>query len=492
MRHWVAVVLWMLAALGSIAPASAAPPSVDLLYAYNRQNPRWEAGRSGGKPEVRKPYKPLRQPPGALPERQRGSSQFASQRVLFGLASIFILGVAAEWLSSVAHLPSLLLLLTLGCVAGPATGLLQPDVLLGNLLLPLVSLALAVMLFQQGLSMRRADLDATAATLLSLGVLIAWLISAVAAHFVLGLSGVLAALLGAILVMSGAAATGPLLGTVRPRAAVASTLHWESVGLDLIGTTAAILTLETILAGGGRQTALPGIAGVFETALIAAAIGGLGAVVFVGLHKQRWVPERLDHPLSLMLVVGAFTAANSIQEESGLLAAIVMGVALANQRSAGISALRESPGPSVLLAAAVMIVLAARLDVTDVAFLGLLSPAFVAIVLLIARPAAVALSTARSGFAWSERLWLSWAAPRGVVAAAVASICGLRLVEIGYPQAERIVPLAFLVIGVAAVVCGLTASAAAKWLGVAAAQPQAESQPAEPRSPIVRLIRERR
>jgi NhaP-type Na+/H+ or K+/H+ antiporter len=469
----------------------AAPPP---LLAYNKQNPRWEAERSGPPRQTHKPYRPLRQPPGALPPHQRGASLVLNPQVLLGVATIFVLGITAEWLAWIVHLPQPLLLLLAGFVAGPATGFLDPDALLGNLLLPIVSLSLAVLLFHHCMNLRPrafAENGGIVGSLLSLGVVVAWVINGLGACYLLGLPAASAALLGAVLLVSAPAVVGPLIEFVRPRQAVAGALRWESVGLDVIGTTLAVMVLETIVAGGSRQTAVPGIAGILKTTAIAAGAGGLGAAIVLIALDRQWVPQRLASPLTLTLVVSAFTFANAIQEESGLLAAVAMGLALACQRRVEIQPVRELQGLPVMLAAPLFVILAARLDIEGVFRLGVASVAFAAIVVLIGRPAAVAASIARSGISWRERLWMSWVAPRGVIAAGVASLCGLRLAEVGYPQADRLVPLAFLVIGVSAVLSSFTVAPAARWLRIARAEPQEGAQATE-RSSIATLIRGRR
>ncbi|HXQ21604.1 MAG TPA: cation:proton antiporter [Candidatus Acidoferrales bacterium] len=487
----------LVAAIVAIAVLSWVAP--EPLAASNRQNPRWEAERSGRDfsheltppHQQHKPYRPLHEPPGALPPHQRGASLVLNPGVLLGLATIFILGITAEWLSWIVRLPSPLLLLLAGFVAGPATGFLDPDALLGNLLLPVVSLSLAVLLFEQCLNLRTravAENGGVVGSLLSLGVLVAWAINGIGACYVLGLPTASAGLLGAILVVSAPTVIGPLIDSVGPRDAAADALRWESVGLDLIGAALAVMVFETIVAGGSRQTAVPGIAGILKTTAIAAGAGGLGAAIMLIALDRKWVPQRLASPLTLMTLVAAVTLADAVQEESGLLAAVAMGLALAYQRRVDIQAVRELQGLPAMLAAPLFVVLAARLQVADVFRLGVASAAFVAIVVLVGRPLAVAASTARSGMSWRERVWLSWVAPRGVIAAGLASLCGLRLVEIGYPQADRLVPLVFLVISVSAVLSSFTVAPAAQWLRLARAEPHEGAQTTE-RSSIATLVR---
>ena len=393
-----------------------------------------------------------------------------------GLASILVLGVCAQWLAWRFRLPSILLLLLFGFAAGPVTGFLDPDALLGDLLVPVVALSVAVILFEGGLSLRVAELPKVGRVvrrLISLGVLVTWLLGAAAAYLILGLDPGLAVLLGAILVVTGPTVIGPLLRLVRPTGPVGAALKWEGILIDPIGAVLAVLVFEAILAGGFREATAAAAAGLVKTALAGSAVGLLGAGAMVLLLKRYWIPDPLQNPVTLMLVVAAFAASNALQAESGLLAVTVMGVALANQKAVTVKhiiAFKENL--RVLLISSLFILLAARLRVQDVTGFGMESLAFLGVLMLVARPAAVALSALGSPLNRRERLFLAWMAPRGIVAAAVSSVFALRLAEAGYPGAQRLVPLTFMVIVATVAVYGLTAVPVARWLRVAKPNPQ--------------------
>ncbi|MFQ5656640.1 MAG: cation:proton antiporter [Candidatus Methylomirabilales bacterium] len=398
-----------------------------------------------------------------------------SQHLLIGLASIVVLGIGAQWLAWRLRLPSILLLLIFGFVAGPGVGLIDPDRLFGDLLLPLVSLSAAVILFEGGLSLRVATLReiGVVRNLITIGLLVTWLISTGAAHLFLGLDMGLAVLLGAILVVTGPTVIVPLLRHVRPKGQLGSIVRWEGILIDPIGALLAVLVFEAVLAGRLEEATARAALGVLKATFIGGTLGVLGAGVIILLLKRYWIPDFLQNPVSLMTLVTAFTISNLLQTESGLLAVTVMGVVLANQKTVPVKHIIEfKENLRVLLISMLFVILAARLQMTDLTHISVGSLSFLAVLILIARPAAVTLSALGSDLSWRERVFLSCVAPRGIIAAAVSSIFALKLVEAGHPQAGQLVPLTFLVIIGTVTVYGLTASGVARWLGVATPNPQ--------------------
>ncbi|UCH10101.1 MAG: sodium:proton antiporter [Fidelibacterota bacterium] len=398
------------------------------------------------------------------------------EHFLIGLASIIILGIGSQWLAWRLHLPSILLLLLMGFLAGPVTNFLQPDMLFGDLLVPFISIAVALILFEGGLSLRITELRETSRVvmiLVSMGALVTWGIGAFAAHSLLGLDGKLAILLGAILVVTGPTVIGPLLRYVRPTRQVASILKWEGIVIDPIGAVVALLAYETLLVTEAQSASLAALLMLLKTILFGTLIGVLGAGVLIVLFKRYWVPDFLQETVTLMVVIGAHVGSGLLQEESGLLAVTLMGVLLANQKSVSVVHIVEfKENLRVLLISSLFILLAARLKLEYLTDLGWNSVIFLIILMMIARPLAVLISTLRSKLSWSERAFLMWVAPRGIVAASVVSIFALRLVEVGYLQATQLVPLTFLVIVGTVAVYGLTARPVAKLLGVAQLHPQ--------------------
>jgi NhaP-type Na+/H+ or K+/H+ antiporter len=395
---------------------------------------------------------------------------------LLGLAGIIVLGIGAQWLSWRLRQPSILLLLLLGFVAGPLTGLLDPDALLGELLMPVVSVSVALILFEGGLSLELRELKGlrgvlTRIILIGGGVTLG--LTAVAAKLLLGVDWWISLLLGAVLVVSGPTVIVPILRQVRPSHQVASLLKWEAMVIDPIGAMAAVLIFQATLATDLRQ-ALASIGfGLLKTVVIGGLIGAGAALVLVFLLRRDAIPDYLDSPVTLMITVAAFVLSNELQHESGLVAVTLFGAFLANQRRVPVRHVVEfKENLRVLLLGGLFILLAARLDREDLAELGWPALVFLLVLLVVARPVSIALSTTGAGLSWRERAFLGWMHPRGVVSAAVAAIFALRLAEVDHPGAEKLVPVTFLVIVGTIVVHGLTARPLARRLGLAKPDPQ--------------------
>lgn len=399
-----------------------------------------------------------------------------SQYLLLAIATIITLGIAAEWIAWRIGLPSILVLLLFGLLAGPFTGLLDPDAVFGDLLSPVVSVSVAIILFEGGTSLRLQELrqvGRAVINLVTLGAGVTWALATTSAYYVLGIALQPALLLGAILVVTGPTVIVPLLRQMRPTAQVGNTLKWEGILIDPVGAVLAVLVLEVLLSGGFEAAWTVGVLGLLETLFVGVALAAVGARLMIGLLARRWVPEYLQSPLSLVLVVAAFAGSNTLQPESGLLTVTLMGVVMANQRSANVRHIIEfKENLRVLLISTLFIILAARLEMADLRSVGLPELAFVGTLIFVVRPVSVGLSTLGSDLAWRERLVLAWVAPRGIVAAAVSSLFALELAEHGFAGAGQIASITFLVIIVTVLVYGFTAAPLARWLGVAQPDPQ--------------------
>jgi len=395
---------------------------------------------------------------------------------MVSMAGVVVMGIGAQLLAWRLKIPSILLLLLFGFAAGPVTGFLDPDELLGDLLLPIVSISVAIILFDGGLSLRFSELREAGGVVLSLvtaGAMATWLVSSAGAHYLLGFDWALSVLFGAILVVTGPTVIIPLLRQVRPSKRVGAILKWEGIVIDPIGAILAVLVFETLFSRSGTDTVDMALHGVMATVGYGGATGLAAAAFVVIMLRRYWAPDYLQSPLTLAVVVGCFTLSNHLQEESGLLAVTLMGLALANQRWVSVRHIVEfKENLQVLLIAFLFILLAARLSLFDLAYAGWSTLAFVAAVILIARPLSVLLSTIRSPLDWKEKVLLAGIAPRGIVAAAVASVFAIRLQDVNHPDAFRLVPMTFIVIVATVAVYGLGASLLARVLGLSQSNPQ--------------------
>jgi NhaP-type Na+/H+ or K+/H+ antiporter len=400
-----------------------------------------------------------------------------NEEAMISLASIVVLGIGAQWLAWRLHLPSILLLLLAGFLAGPITGMVNPDELLGETLFPVVSISVGIILFEGGLTLKLDEITGVRRVivrLISVGALITWAVGALAAYVIIDLDFELAVLVGAIFVVSGPTVVMPLIKHVRPGGQVGSILKWEGILIDPVGATLAVLVFEVILAGQTEgTTAAVMLTGLIKTVVIGGTFGIFAARVMILFFKRQWVPDYLQNPIAVMMIVASFTAANELQTESGLLTTTLMGVVLANQKTISVkhvTQFKEDLG--VLLLSSLFVILAARLELESLSNLSIRALVFLAVLIFIGRPLAVYLSTLGSRLSWRERVFLAWLAPRGIVAVSVASLFALELSHAGKTGAERLVPLTFLVVVGTVAIYGLSASLVARRLGLVQPYPQ--------------------
>lgn len=392
--------------------------------------------------------------------------------LLWMLAVLVAGAFACQWLAWRVRIPAILFLLLAGLALGPFTNLLNPDRLLGDLLFPVVSLAVAVILFEGSLSLRLRELRGIGAAvhgLVTYGALAALGLLAVAAHWIGGLAWPVAFLFGALTAVTGPTVIVPMLRTVRPTTRIANVLRWEGIILDPLGALTAVLIYEFIVA---RAKDHP--LGFFLFGLACGvAIGAAAALVLAFLLRRRWIPEYLQPFGALGFVFVALASANAITHDSGLLAVTVMGMLLANLRGVHLEGILAFVEPLVvLLVSMLFILLAARLPWPLPGNLLLVGFGLFVFAQFIARPLSALLATAGSRLAWPERALIAWVAPRGIVAASVSAVFALQLHRLGVHGGNALVPLVFIMIIGTVVVQGLTARPLARRLGVAQPEPR--------------------
>jgi len=400
------------------------------------------------------------------------------ESIIIGLAIIVTLGISAQWLAWRFKIPSILLLLVFGFLAGPVTGLIHPDELFGDLLFPYVSVSVAIILFEGGLGLRLNELrgvEGVVRLLISVGALVTWAVIAAAGYYILNLDLTLAVLLGAVLVVTGPTVVIPLLRQIRPTTQVSSVLKWEGILIDPIGAILAVLVFEAILEGGTEHqfTVLSIITGIIVTLLIGTVVGAVFAFVLVQFLKRNWIASFLETAVAMMAVLTAFALSNVLRPESGLMAVTVMGILLANQKQANINhitSFKEELG--VLLLSSLFIVLAARVDLNALLQVVWQEVAFLVVIILIARPLSVFISTLFSKMPLKEKLFISAMAPRGIVAVAVASLFAIELSTAGFAEAEQLVNITFTVVVGTVLFYSLIAPPLAKKLAITQEQPQ--------------------
>lgn len=399
----------------------------------------------------------------------------SENQILFALGGIGAAALACQWLAWRVRLPAILFLLLSGILAGPILGLLDPQQLFGPLLFPLVSLSVALILFEGSLTLRLSEwreIGSVVQRMVTIGALLTWAVIAIATHFLLGFSWELSLLFGTLTLVTGPTVIVPMLRVVRPTSSIANILRWEGIVIDPIGALLAVVMFSFIVSheqSSAWSDSLTTFAAVIGTGSV---LGIAGGWLFGQVLRRHWLPEYLHNLAAMAAALGVFIGANALMHESGLLAITLMGMWLANMRGVDVrQILHFKENLSVLLISGLFILLAARLDLNALIALGPVTLVLLAVIQFVARPLNAYLCTLGSSLNWRERSLLAWIAPRGIVAAAVSAIFALRLEEYGHAQAHLLVPLTFLVIIGTVVVQSATARPLAKLLQVAEPAP---------------------
>lgn len=386
------------------------------------------------------------------------------------LAIALAAGMAAQAVARHLRIPGIVLLLACGVILGPdVLGVVQPRGL-GRALHVIVGYAVAVILFEGGLSLNIERLRREARSirqLVTLGAAVTAVGAALAARWVLGWTWILAALFGTLVMVTGPTVINPLLRRINAHPRVATVLAAEGVVVDAIGAIVAVVALEVLTGPPGRHWAF-GAWDVASRLLFGAAAGAAGGALLGWLlRSDRWIPEGLESVFTLAFVLLLYQGASAVMPETGIVAAVVAGVVIGNLHARVVADLREFKEQlSTLFIGLLFVLLAADVQLAEVRALGIRALALVALLMLLVRPLNVLVGTWRAGLSWRERAFLSWVAPRGIVAAAVSSVFAQRLDEAGLSGGSQLRAMVFLVIALTVVVQGLTAPAVASALGL--------------------------
>lgn len=398
------------------------------------------------------------------------------QHLELSLAIVLLIATLCQWLAWRVRLPAILFLLLAGLVAGPVTGWLVPDDVFGNLLMPVVSLSVAIILFEGSLTLNIAEIRGVSQVvqrMVTIGALVTWVIVATATHYIFDFSWQISALFGAVVIVTGPTVIVPMLRSVRPTRKVANILRWEGIAIDPVGALMAVMTYEFIIVS-TDQSAITHVLLLFMETVLVGIIAGLAAGVVLGrMLSHHWLPEYLHNLATLCLVLLSFSVSNALAHESGLLAVTVMGMWLANKRDVDIHPiLNFKEHLSLMLISVLFVVLAARIDLEQLASIGWKALLLLLVLQFLARPAKILICTLGMDVNWRERGLLSWIAPRGIVAAAISALFAENLIAIGYDEAIYLVPLTFTMIIGTVVLQSATARPIARMLGVTEPSPR--------------------
>ncbi len=393
----------------------------------------------------------------------------ASFEITIQMAIAVFAGISAQVLAAYLRVPSIVLLLLLGILFGSdGIGLLHPHSL-GTGLEVIVALATAIILFEGGLNLDLRELGRVSVSLQLLvtqGTLITLLGGSMAAHWLGEFPWNIAFLYASIVVVTGPTVVGPLLKQINVDRQVATLLEGEGVLIDPVGAILAFVVLDTIL--NGDADPINAIVGLLIRLGVGAAIGGAGGYLMSLIFKRAsFLSFELKNLVVLAILWSLFTLSQMIRSESGVMTTVVAGAVFANSSVPEERLLRSFKGQLTILSVSVLfILLAADLSIASVFALGWGSLFTVLVLMFVVRPINILLCTWNSDLNWRQKLFLSWVAPRGIVAASVASFFAISLTQRGINGGDSIKALVFLTIIMTVVCQGLTAGWVAKWLQI--------------------------
>ncbi|WP_298314924.1 sodium:proton antiporter [uncultured Aquimarina sp.] len=401
------------------------------------------------------------------------------------LAGIIILGILAQWVAWKFKIPAILPLILIGLLVGPiatlytgdGTKLIQPiyngekGLFPGESLFYFVSLAIGIILFEGGLTLRRNEILNVGPVILKLitvAVLVTFFGAGFAAHFIFDLSWPISFLFSSLIIVTGPTVITPILRNIPLKKDISAVLKWEGILIDPIGALVAVLVFEFISVGEEQTFTKTALIEFGKIVVFGFTFGFAFAHALAFGIKREVIPHYLLNVFTLATVLGVFVLSDVFAHESGLLSVVVMGMVLGNTKLPNIEELlyfKESL--SVLLISILFILLAANINIEDLKLIynwnALLL--FASVVFFI-RPLGVFLSSINSGLKLSEKLFISWVGPRGIVAAGIASLFGLKLAKNGEPGAEYITPLVFMIVLGTVLLNATTARMFAKIVGV--------------------------
>lgn len=390
------------------------------------------------------------------------------------IALVGVLGIGAQWIAWRTGWPAIVLMLTAGFLAGPVFHLIDPDAVFGDLMEPMISIGVALILFEGGLSLNFRELNKYGEgvwRLVILGVPLGWLFGSLAAYYVAGLVWPVAILFAGILVVTGPTVVLPLLRQSSIQQRPAAILKWEAIVNDPFGALCAVIAYEYFRLSVGGATVVEVVPPLIIAAAFSGVIGYVAAWIIAWSFPRGLVPEFLKAPILLVAVVGVFVLCNLIEHEAGLLAVTVMGIALANMHVAGLRSIHPfKQSVAVLLVSGIFILLSASLDLETLRQFEWRFGLFLLVLLFLVRPATVLLSLLFSSVPWNERLFLAWIAPRGIVMMAVSGLFALRLSDLGYADGTILIGLSFAVVVATIFAHGFSIGPVARWLKVLGAK----------------------
>ncbi|MYL29429.1 sodium:proton antiporter [Halobacillus halophilus] len=389
--------------------------------------------------------------------------------LLLQLTLVGFLGVGSQWIAWRFRLPAIVVMSIAGLLAGPVFNLMNPEQDFGDLYKPIISLAVAVILFEGSLNLDFKEvrgLGRPVFRIVTFGAFFSWILGSFAAHYVAGLSWAVAFTIGGLFIVTGPTVILPLLRQAKLKPRPAKILKWEGIIVDPIGALLAVFAFEIIVFLTVNDPSA--LLMFFLASAFAVFLGWLCGKGVGWMFETGYVPEFLKSPVVFAVVIACFTGADEVMHETGLLSVTAMGMTLANMHISSIADMRHfKENISLLLISTIFIMLTASLTVdTLVEIFNIRIIGFVLLMLFIVRPLSIFLSTIGTDLSKSEKLLVGWIAPRGIVALTVASYFASILLEGGYEDASILISLTFALVFTTVVAHGFSIGWLAKKLGL--------------------------
>ncbi|UOQ84841.1 cation:proton antiporter [Gracilibacillus salinarum] len=398
----------------------------------------------------------------------------ASEFALFSIVIVISLGIFSQWLAWRIQWPSIVIMSIAGLLIGPITGFINPQEAIGSLYSPIISLAVALILFEGSTSLDIRELRGISKSvyrIVTFGAFLAWIGGALAAHFIAGLNLEISFIIGGLFVVTGPTVIIPLLRQAKLKTRVSSVLKWEGIIVDPIGPLLALFAYEIIKITSAESFEFSDFIPFFGAALLAVMAGYIIGILVSLLIGKGIIPEYLKSPFILCFVLICFSIGEVIMHETGMLAVTIMGITLARTkkyiRSIG-STGHFMEDVSVLLTSTVFILLTASLTreiLTETFTWPIIS--FVVVMLFLVRPLSIWISTIGTELTLKEKALVGWIAPRGIVALAVSGYFAEVLIADGYQNASILTSLTFALVFITVCVHGFSIGPLSKQLGLA-------------------------
>ena len=365
--------------------------------------------------------------------------------ILFQIVAIIALGILSQWLAWRYRLPAVVVMSLVGLIVGPFLGLFNPQESFGDIYNPIISLAVAIVLFEGSLSLDIREIKDSRKPIFrisTLGSFISWIAGSFAAHYLAGISLDVAFIIGGIFIVTGPTVIVPLLRQAKLKERPATILKWEGLVVDPFGALVALFALQVVLWMNDSITG-NSLLLFLGASILSVILGTVSGFLLGRLLEHGYIPEFLKSPIVLVCVLLVFVLSDTIMHETGLLAVTAMGIIMANMKLTSLrDLLHFKENISILMISGVFIMLTASLSMDtlkDILSWNMLI--FVLAMLFIVRPISIWLSTIGVDLSKQERILIGWIAPRGIVALTVSGFFASVLRKEGFEGTDIITAL---------------------------------------------------